>query len=122
MKRASVLTALLAIVTTVLLAADISGKWKGAFAGGDREREITFDFAVKGEALTGTVNGMLDRALEIKDGKIQGDTVTFWIQSEYQGQPVKLVYKGQVSGNEIRFRMGNEEGPWGTDLVAKKTS
>jgi len=33
-----------------------------------------------------------------------------WIQSEYQGQTVKLVYKGQVSGSEIRFSIGNKEG------------
>jgi len=65
---------------------------------------------------------MLDHPLEIKDGKIQGDTVTFWIQSEYQGQPVKLVYKGQVSGGEIRFTMGTEEGSWSTEIVAKKSS
>jgi opacity protein-like surface antigen len=122
MKRALLLSALLALFATLVFCADITGKWKGTFAGGDQERELTFDFAVKGDALTGTVSGMLDHALEIKDGKIQGDSVTFWIQSEYQGQPVKLMYKGQVSGSEIRFSMGNEEGSWSTDLVAKKSS
>jgi hypothetical protein len=122
MKRALVTTALVALAATLLLSADIDGKWKGMLTGADQNRELTFDFTVKGETLAGTVTGMLDHPLEIKDGKIQGNAVTFWIQSEYQGQPVKLVYKGQVSGSEIRFNMGNEEGSWSTDLVAKKGS
>jgi hypothetical protein len=122
MKRGLVLSALVALLATLLFSADVTGKWKGLFAGGDRDRELTFDFAAKGETLAGTVSGMLDHPLEIKDGKIQGDAVTFCIQSEYQGQAVKLIYKGQVSGTEIRFRVGNEEGTWGTEILAKKSS
>lgn len=122
MKRAFILTGILALLATLMFAADITGKWKGSFTGGDQERVLTFDFAAKGEALSGTVSGMLDHPLEIKDGKIQGDAVTFWIQSEYQGQQVKLVYKGKVSAGEIQFTMGNEEGSWSTELVAKKSS
>ena len=122
MKRALILPALLASAAALLLSADITGKWKGSFTGGDQERVLTFDFAARGDALSGTVSGMLDHPLEIKDGKIQGDAVTFWIQSEYQGQPVKLVYKGKVSAGEIHFTLGNEEGSWSTELVAKKSS
>ena len=122
MKRAWFLFTLLALLTTLLFSADITGKWKGMFVGADSDRELTFDFTVKGEALTGTVSGMLDHAVEIKDGKIQGSAVTFSILSEYQGQAVKLLYKGQVSAGEIHFTIGNEEGGWSTELVAKKSS
>ena len=122
MKRALALTGFLALLATLLFSADITGKWKGMFVGADRDRELTFDFTVKGEALTGSVTGMLDHAVEIKEGKVQGNAVTFWIQSEYQGQAVKLVYKGQFSGSEIHFTIGNEEGSWSTDFLAKKSS
>jgi len=121
MKRALILTVVVAFLAALLAAADISGKWRGSFTGGDQDRQLTFDFAARGEALTGTVSGMLDHALEIKEGKIQGDAVTFWIQSEYQGQPVKLVFKGKVSGGEIQFTLGNQEGSWSTELTAKKS-
>jgi hypothetical protein len=60
--------------------------------------------------------------LEIKAGKIGGEAVSFWVQSEYQGQAVKLMYQGQVSGDEIRFKMSNEEGNWSTDPVVRKGS
>ena len=65
---------------------------------------------------------MADHPLEIQAGKLEGEAVTFWVQSEYQGQAVKLMFKGQVSGSEIRFHLSNEEGSWSTELVAKKSS
>ena len=86
------------------------------------DRELTFDLKADGEKLTGTVSGLIDKAIEIKYGKVQGDTVSFWVMSEYQGQPVKLVYKGNVSSSEIRFNMGTEDGSWGTELAAKRAS
>jgi hypothetical protein len=121
MKQLSRLALGLVVVATLLFAADITGKWKGALTGADQERPLTFDLTVKAGAVTGTVAGLADHALEVKDGKVTGDAVTFWVQSEYQGQPVKLMYKGQISGNEIHFNISNEEGSWNTDLVAKKS-
>jgi hypothetical protein len=57
---------------------------------------------------------------QIKDGKLQGDSVTFWITIDYQGNPVKLVYKGKVTGEAIEFDFGTEDGSWGTHFTAKK--
>jgi hypothetical protein len=34
--------------------------------------------------------------------------------------PVKLVYKGKVAGDEIKFEFGTEDGAWGTQFTAKK--
>ena len=42
--------------------------------------------------------------------------------AEYQGQAIKLVFKGQVLESEIHFTMGLDDGSWSTDLVAKKVS
>jgi hypothetical protein len=122
MKRVLPISSLLAAVAALLFSADITGTWKGQLVAADRDRELTFDFAVKGEALSGTVSGMADHPLEIQAGKLEGEAVTFWVQSEYQGQAVKLMFKGQVSGSEIRFHISNEEGSWSTELVAKKSS
>src|SRR5256885_228870 len=108
MKRARFLILLMALLASALNAADVNGKWKGAMQQGDRE--LTFEFKTEGDKLTGSVTGLIDKALEIKDGKVQGDMISFWVMSEYQGQPVKLVYKGQASASEIRFSMGTEDG------------
>ena len=120
MKRARFLLLLMVLLATGLTAADVNGKWKGSMQQGDRE--LTFDFKTDGDKLTGTVSGLIEKALEIKDGKVQGDTISFWVMSEYQGQPVKLVYKGQASASEIRFSMGTEDGAWGTEVAAKRAS
>ena len=40
--------------------------------------------------------------------------------TEYQGNPIKLVYRGKVSSDEINFEFGTEDGSWGTPVVAKK--
>ncbi len=121
MKRTFALLGFLALLTTLLFCADASGKWKGSFDAGGTNREVTFDLKANGDALTGTVGGLLDRTLEIKDGKIQGADVSFWFTTEYQGNPIKLVCKGQLSGDEIRFTMGLEDGQWSTNFVAKRS-
>jgi opacity protein-like surface antigen len=122
MKSLLALSLCLLFAAGALVAADIGGKWKGQFQGGDSTREIAFDFKVNGEALTGVVSGLRDKTLEIKDGKVQGDAVSFWVQSEWQGEPIKLVYKGKISGNEIQFTMGTEDGGWSTEITAKRVS
>ena len=65
---------------------------------------------------------MLDHSLEIKDGKVQGDTVSFWLMSEYQGMPIKLVYSGKLGEDQSRFTMGTEDGGWSTEILAKKST
>ena len=112
----------LAMLAAVAWAADITGTWKGDLQGGDTSRTLVFHFKAESEKLTGTVAGLLSRELTIENGKIEGNTVSFSVMSEWQGSPVKLVYKGQVSGDEIRFTMGTEGGEWSTDVTAKKQS
>jgi hypothetical protein len=72
--------------------------------------------------VTGTVEGLPTTPAEIHDGKVDGDTVTFSVTIDYQGSPVKLMYKGKVSADGIKFTFGTEDGSWGTDLTVTKSS
>ena len=99
-------------------AADVSGTWKGSFDFQGNSVPVTFHLKAAGDVITGTVEGMPASA-EIHDGKVDGDTVTFWANSEYQGNTYKVVYKGKVSDGQIEFSLGTEDGSWGTTLVAK---
>ena len=77
--------------------------------------------ALKGDSeITGTVEGLPGGTAQIKDGKLQGDSATFWITIDFQVNPVKLVYKGKVAGESIEFQFGTEDGSWGTQFTAKK--
>ena len=80
-----------AIVST----ADMTGTWAGSFK--YNEQDVPIRLALKGDSeITGTVEGLPGGTAQIKDGKLQGDNVTFWITIDYQGNPLKLVYKGNV--------------------------
>ena len=57
----------------------------------------------------------------LKEGKIDGDDLTFSINIDYQGNPVRLVVKGKVAGDEIKFDLGTDDGAWSTQLTAKKS-
>ena len=84
--------------------------------------ELTFNLKTSGAAVTGTIDGLPTEASEIKEGKVDGDSITFWSMTEYQGSPIKLVYHGKIAGDQISFTMGTDDGGWSADLVAKRSS
>jgi len=106
-------------VTSVLLAADISGKWAGKSEQGP---DWVFNFKADGSKVTGTMQAADGKERPINEGKLEGDTLSFSVDSEWQGQAIKLVMKGKVSGEKIDLRVDTEDGAWGTDLVLTRSS
>jgi len=121
MWRIVALAGLLLLIAGILPAADVTGTWKGSFDYNGTAVPLTFDMKTDGDALTGTVSGLPTPKVDIKDGKIDGDALTFWVGIEFQGNPIKLVVKGKVAGDEITFNIGTEGGEWSTQLTAKKS-
>jgi hypothetical protein len=117
------LVALLVGLAPCVRAADLSGTWKGAFDFQGSSVPLTLHLTVAGNAVTGTVEGLETSPAEIHDGKLDGTTVSFWLNTVYQGDMYKLVYRGTVSaaGDEIAFTFGTEDGSWGTQLTAKRS-
>ena len=122
MKVLSRLVAVLAIVGAVnaARAADVTGKWKGSFEFQGDSIALTFNLKTDGAKVTGEVEGLPTTPAEIHDGALTGDTVSFWLNSDYQGQTYKLVYSGKVSGDQIVFDFGTEDGSWSAPLTVKK--
>jgi hypothetical protein len=112
----------MSLTAVLLVAADAAGTWKGSFEVGGDTVALTFNLKTDGAAVTGTIDGLPTAASEIKDGKVDGDTITFWSMTEYQGMPVKLVYSGKVAGDQISFTLKTEDGSFTTDIVAKRSS
>jgi hypothetical protein len=101
-------TALLVLCSIAVFAADINGKWVGQVVMGQGQvTEQTFFFKVQGGKLTGTVTTPTGE-MQISDGKVGGDEISFATIIEYRGNQMKMVYKGKISGNEIRFVHGRE--------------
>jgi hypothetical protein len=101
-------------------AADASGTWKGSFDFQGASVSLTFHLTVTDGVVTGTVEGLPTTPAEIHDGKIDGDVVNFWVNTDYEGATYKLIYKGTVSADGIKFSFGTEDGSWGTELIATK--
>ena len=111
-QKLSMLAAALALAVVSVSAADVDGKWTAQVAGRDGQmREQTFTLKADGEKLTGTTSGMQGGAdVEIKDGTVKGDDIAFTVVRNFQGQEVKILYKGKVSAGEIKFTSQREGG------------
>jgi autotransporter translocation and assembly factor TamB len=90
-------------LAVVASAADISGTWKGTAQSANGPIERTFNFKVDGNKLTGDTTSEVFGKSTIEDGKIDGDTVTFTITVNYQGNEGKVNYTGKVNGDQIDF-------------------
>jgi hypothetical protein len=113
---------LLGLSAVTLLAADAAGTWKGSLESYGTTVSLTFNLKTSGAAVTGTIDGLPTEASQIKEGKVDGDSITFWAMTEYQSIPVKLVFHGKVAEGQISFTIGTEDGAWSADLVAKRSS
>ncbi|HXI42649.1 MAG TPA: hypothetical protein VNH18_13755 [Bryobacteraceae bacterium] len=122
MKRLIIFMFALLALATIAAAADATGKWKGNLETDDGSRELTFNLKAAGGNLTGTVEGLLDRSLELNEGKVEGATITFSVISEWDGNAVKLIYRGELVGDEIKFTMGTDDGSWSTEIKAKRVA
>jgi hypothetical protein len=113
-----ILTGLLALTA---MAADVTGKWTAQVPGrGGQMREQTFHFKAEGGALTGTVSGRQGE-MPIAEGKIDGDNISFTQTMEFNGNSMKLVYRGVVAGDEIKFTRTRDGGDQpGQEFTAKR--
>jgi hypothetical protein len=109
-----------------LLAADVTGKWVAEQPGrnGGPPRQTTFDLKADGTKLTGTMLGGGGRGgaptpIEITDGKIDGDKVSFTVKRETPNGAMETKYNGTVSGDELtlKFTMMDQE----RTMVAKRS-
>src|SRR4051812_27882827 len=104
------------------MAAEMSGTWKGGFDFQGSTVPLTINLKIDGSKVTGTVEGLPTNPAEIHDGTFNADTVTFWVNTDYEGQTYKLVYKGKVAADQISFDFGTEDGSWSAPLTERKAA
>ena len=103
-----------------LFAAEVSGKWVAQVPGREGQvREVTFEFKAEGNQLTGSITGPRGKT-EISEGKIDGGEISFVQVMEFGGNPVRLLYKGKVAADEIKFTRQREGGDRTQEFTAKK--
>jgi hypothetical protein len=98
---------LAAALATCAFGADVTGKWKMSFqTPNGQTRESTLTLKADGEKLTGSMEGGRGGPQEITDGKVSGDNVAFAVVRNFNGNEMKIQYKGVVSGDEMKLTMG----------------
>ena len=108
-KRVFLLCALFALSSLVAFAADVTGKWTSEAMG--KGGPQTFTFKQDGSTLTGTVQGGRGGATEIKNGKVDGDNVSFEVTREFGGNSMTFKYSGTVEGGSMKMSMDTGRGP-----------
>jgi hypothetical protein len=109
---------MIALASAAAFALDINGKWKGTLASPNGDLETTMVFKVDGEKLTGTVTNMYGEE-QIAEGSVKGDDVNFVVNAG--GGQFKILYKGKITGEDIKFHVVIGEFGEG-DLLAKRAS
>ena len=85
-------------------AADVDGKWSGNISTPGGDFPAQFEFKADGTSLTGTTLGPDGMSVNIKDGKIDGDTFTFMVSFDFGGMPLDIAYSGVVTPEELKMK------------------
>lgn len=105
-------------------AADVTGVWTGEFDTQIGVQKYTFTLKQEADKVTGKANSDVageKREVELKEGRLDADTVTFVEVFDFQGNPIRIEYKGKVSGDEIQFT--RKVGEFATEqFVAKRAA
>jgi hypothetical protein len=118
--RIGVLLLATLLVAAPAMAADVDGKWTGMLATPMGDITLAFEFKADGTMLTGSTQGPDGMAIPIKNGKIDGDKISFVVSLDFGGMAIDLNYSGVVSPAEIKM-MGDFAGmPF--EFVLKKAA
>ncbi len=130
-KNLFLMTTLLTVVSSLALAAGIDGKWTAQVEGrGGGTQTQTLTLKASGSALTGSFEGARGGAVDISDGAVEGNNVSFKVVREFNGNQFTQQYKGTlsssgeltltVSGGGGRGKRGGGGGGGGREVVFKR--
>jgi len=100
MRKLTFVASLLAMFAICAFAADVTGTWKGSMETPNGTRETTLNLKADGDSLTGTISGRQGDT-PIQNGKVKGDNISFNVVRNFNGNEVKLEYKGKLKGDEL---------------------
>jgi hypothetical protein len=105
--------ALLALTCMVALGANIDGKWTREQQGRDGKATTqTLTLKADGSKLTGALDGGRGGPIDISEGTVTGNDVTFKITRQGRdGTPTTTTYKGTLSGDTLKLSFDNGRGP-----------
>ena len=110
---------LFVVVAAVASAADITGNWKADLQTPQGKVQVSYTFKQEGESLTGTWQAAQSPTVQISEGKVTGDKVSFVVKLSPNADLV-FAHEGTISGEEIQFTMKPSGEFPGSTVLAKK--
>lgn len=105
-----------------LFAADVAGKWKAEFDTQIGVQKYVYEFKVDGDKITGRAAYEREQGrgeVDLREIKLSGDDISFMEPLSFDGQEVRIEYKGKVTGDEMKLT--RNVGEFATEeLVAKR--
>lgn len=119
MRRAMGLVLACAFAAGAAWAQDLTGKWTATAVGNNVA--VTLDLKVAGNVVTGAILNPQSGPAEIKDGKIEGNKISFHVVRTANNATNKILWQGTVEGEEIHFTRSVEgaSGP-AMQVIAKR--
>lgn len=112
----------LAALALPCLGADISGSWRSEFDSRIGLQKYIFTLKQEGTKLTGKANSEINdqkREVELTEGSVARETVTFVETLNFNGADVRIAYSGSLVGDELRLK--RQVGSFATEeIVAKR--
>jgi len=105
-KRVLLNAVIMAAMAAAAFAADVTGTWTASFDTQVGAQKYTYTFKVVGNKLTGKAKAeseVINGETEITDGTVNGDDISFVENITFMDMPIRIVYKGKITGDEIKF-------------------
>jgi hypothetical protein len=100
-------------------AQDLTGKWTATAVGNNVA--VTLDLKVAGNVVTGAILNPQSGPAEIKDGKLEGNRISFHVLRTANNATNRVLWQGTLEGEEIHFTRSVEgaTGP-AMEVIAKR--
>lgn len=93
----------LLLASSAAFAAPVDGKWTGSIDTPNGPAQINYVFKADGMKLTGTSTGPDGNTLPLKNGKIEGDKISFSLDIDFGQGPTTFNYTGVVEATQIKL-------------------
>lgn len=105
-------------LAAVASAADITGNWKADLETPQGTVQVSYTFKQAGETLTGTWQVAKSPTVQISEGKVTGDKVSFLVKMD--AAAMNFAHEGKIAGDEIQLTMKPSGEFPGSTVVAKR--
>ena len=96
----------IALTTATAFAADLTGTWSGEMPGQNGDTfHISYTFKQDGAKLTGFAKSPQGDLIQIADGKIDGDKVSFNLTVH----GTTILHEGTISGDTIKLNTNSDD-------------